>query len=153
MHCAENLKQIFPKIKRRGLVPNFYICERFIYCIPTIGPQTQYSKIGGPIVGMYKSLTEIHECRNWERGLAVSFLGIYMFRIFGTVNTVCYGKLINCNIGEFMKLLYEQMLILRNHVNFLVPCTVFAIVNLVCLILSGCNLIFIFVTKPVCNAL
>jgi hypothetical protein len=36
MHCAENSKQIFPEMKLRGLVPNFYIhvsviCERFIY--------------------------------------------------------------------------------------------------------------------------
>ncbi len=30
-----------------------------IYSIPTIGPQTQNSNIGGLIVGMYKSLTEI----------------------------------------------------------------------------------------------
>jgi hypothetical protein len=26
-------------------------------------------------VGIYKSLTDTHECRNWERGRAVSFLG------------------------------------------------------------------------------
>jgi len=26
--------------------------------IPTIGPQTQYSQIGGPIVGIYKSITD-----------------------------------------------------------------------------------------------
>jgi|LakMenE18May11ns_1017448.scaffolds.fasta_scaffold5302051_1 hypothetical protein len=37
----EKSKQIFPvNEKLRGLVPNF-----FLY-IPTIGPQTQYSKIG-----------------------------------------------------------------------------------------------------------
>jgi hypothetical protein len=35
------------------------ICERVMYMyIPTIAPQTQYSKIGGPIEGIYKSLTD-----------------------------------------------------------------------------------------------
>jgi hypothetical protein len=32
----------------------------------------------------YINPSQIHECRNWERGHAVSFLG-YLFRIFGTV--------------------------------------------------------------------
>jgi hypothetical protein len=25
MYCTENLKQIFPEMKLRGLIPNFYI--------------------------------------------------------------------------------------------------------------------------------
>ncbi len=59
MHCNENSRQIFPEMKLRGLVPNFYIhvSVNDLY-IPTIGPQTQYSKIGGPIVGIYESLTD-----------------------------------------------------------------------------------------------
>ncbi len=46
-------------MKMRGLVPNFYIHVSVsnLY-IPTIGPQTQYSKIGGPIVEIYKSRTD-----------------------------------------------------------------------------------------------
>jgi hypothetical protein len=50
MHCIENLKQIFPEMKLRGLVPGFLnscICEH----IPTICPKTKYSKIDGPICG------------------------------------------------------------------------------------------------------
>ncbi len=35
------------------------------------------SQIGKPILGIYKSLTSTHECRTWERGRAVSFLGIH----------------------------------------------------------------------------
>jgi hypothetical protein len=60
MYCAGNSKQIFPEMKLSGLVPGICIHGSVseLY-IPTIGPQTQYSKIGGPIVGMSKSLTEI----------------------------------------------------------------------------------------------
>jgi hypothetical protein len=56
-HCTENF-------------PDFYIhvSVRYLY-IPTTDPQMQCSKIGGLIVGIYKF-------RNWERGHAVSFLGI-----------------------------------------------------------------------------
>jgi hypothetical protein len=47
MLCTEDLKQILPEMKLQGLVPNFYIHVSLndLY-IPTIGPQTQYSKIG-----------------------------------------------------------------------------------------------------------
>jgi hypothetical protein len=34
-------------------------------------------KTGGPILGISKSLTGT-ECKNWERGRAVSFLGIFV---------------------------------------------------------------------------
>ncbi len=59
MHCTENSKRIFPEMKLRGLVPNFYVHVSVsdLY-ISTIGPQMQYRKIGGPIVGLYKSLTD-----------------------------------------------------------------------------------------------
>jgi hypothetical protein len=72
MHCAENLKQIFlEKMKLRGLIPNLYIHVSVsdLY-IPTIGPQTQYSKISGPIY-LYINRSEIHRCRNWEFNRAV----------------------------------------------------------------------------------
>jgi hypothetical protein len=66
------------EMKLRGLLPNFYIHVSVIdLCIPMIGPHTQCSKIGGSIVGIYKPLT-VHACRNWERGRAVSFLGVFV---------------------------------------------------------------------------
>ncbi len=54
----KHTKQIFPEMKLRGLVPNFYI-HVFVseLYIPTIGPLFCCSKIGRPIVGIYKSLT------------------------------------------------------------------------------------------------
>jgi hypothetical protein len=71
--CKQDPIYVFPDMKLRGLVPNFHIhVPRFVllFCC---------SKKGGPIVGIYKSLTDtVHECRNWERGRAVSFLGIFV---------------------------------------------------------------------------
>jgi hypothetical protein len=59
IHCTENSKQIFPEKKLRGLFTNFYI---HVYVsglnIPMISPQMQYSNIGEPIEGIYKSLTD-----------------------------------------------------------------------------------------------
>jgi hypothetical protein len=49
-HCTENSKKIFPEMKLRGLVPNFYIHVSVsnLY-IPTKG---------GPIAGINESLTD-----------------------------------------------------------------------------------------------
>jgi hypothetical protein len=49
MHCTENSRQIISEIKLCGLVPNSYIHVSVsdLYIL-TIGPKTQYSKIGGP---------------------------------------------------------------------------------------------------------
>jgi len=54
-------EKIFPEVKLCGFLPNFYIHVSVsdLY-IPTIGPQPQYSKKGGPIVGMYKLLTDMN---------------------------------------------------------------------------------------------
>ncbi len=67
MHCQCTVpkisKQIFPEIKLRGLVPSFYI-HVFVsdLYISNIGPQMQCRKICGPIVEIYKSLTDtVHE--------------------------------------------------------------------------------------------
>ncbi len=55
----KNSNQIFPEMKLRGIVPNFHIHVSLSDLhIPTIGPQTHYNKIGRPIVGIYKSLTD-----------------------------------------------------------------------------------------------
>ncbi len=55
----ENLKQIFPEMKLRGLSPNsniqFSVSDLYITAIGL--PIFCYRKIGGPIAGKYKSLT------------------------------------------------------------------------------------------------
>ncbi len=50
---------VFPEMKLHGLVPNSHI-HVFVsdLYIPTISPPIFCCKIGGPIVGRYKSLTE-----------------------------------------------------------------------------------------------
>jgi hypothetical protein len=53
--CMLSTYNFKEEMQLRGLHPNFYIHVSVIdLCIPTIGPQTQFSKIGGPIVGIYK---------------------------------------------------------------------------------------------------
>jgi hypothetical protein len=54
-------KQLFSEMKLLGLVPNFYIhvtVNDLPVYIPTISPQTQFSKIDGHIVEINKSLTD-----------------------------------------------------------------------------------------------
>jgi hypothetical protein len=56
---AEILKQIFPEKEYRGLSPNFhihvYVSELYI---PTVGLPFLLEEICGPILGIYKSLTD-----------------------------------------------------------------------------------------------
>jgi hypothetical protein len=47
-HCKQDLIYVFPEMKLYGLVPNFSRLGHLFCC----------NKIGGPIVGMYKSLTD-----------------------------------------------------------------------------------------------
>ncbi len=71
-------------MKLRRPVPNFYIHVSVIYLyIPTIGLSILLYCVFGPILKIYKSRTE---CRNWEQDRAVSFLRIFLLRIFGTVH-------------------------------------------------------------------
>ncbi len=74
IHCKDkmqNLKQIFPEKDYRGLSPNFHIHVSVSgLFIPTIGlpfllekicgpmPKTIYSILFGPMLGIYKSLTD-----------------------------------------------------------------------------------------------
>ncbi len=56
---AENSKQIFPEKEYRGLSPNFHIHVSVseLY-IPTMGLPFLLEEILGPILGIYKSLTD-----------------------------------------------------------------------------------------------
>jgi hypothetical protein len=65
VHCKEISIYVFPEKELRGLSPSLHIHESVcdLY-IPTIGPPIQK-----------------HECRNWDCGRAVAFLGIYVSNV------------------------------------------------------------------------
>ncbi len=56
---AENLKQIFPEKEYRGLSPyfNIHVSESDLYVTP-MGLPFLLEEICGPILGIYKSLTD-----------------------------------------------------------------------------------------------
>jgi hypothetical protein len=63
VHCAENLKQIFPKMKLRGLGPNFYIHVPVtdLYS-PKISPPILIYCVCGLIIGIqYINRSQIHK--------------------------------------------------------------------------------------------
>jgi hypothetical protein len=59
LHTARNQKQIFPEKELRGHSPNFHIHVSVsdLY-IPTTDLPILLQKICGPILGIYKSLTD-----------------------------------------------------------------------------------------------
>ncbi len=74
MHCTKNLKQIFPEMKLRGLVPNFYIrkyVSAFIYSNDRSANVVQQNRRTHRS-WEYINPSQIHECRNWERGSFIS---------------------------------------------------------------------------------
>jgi hypothetical protein len=79
MHCNKNPIYVFPEKELRGLCPNFHIHVSVsdLY-IPRICPHISCSRIGKSIVGIYKSLTNTLESVNWDCGLAIPFLGIFV---------------------------------------------------------------------------
>jgi hypothetical protein len=74
-------------MKLRGLVPNFHIHTSVsdLY-IPTIGSLILDQS------WEYINRSQIHECRNWERGRVVSFLGIFVsnFRYSVCAVRICH---------------------------------------------------------------
>ncbi len=76
LHCKQNPIYVFPLMKLRGL--SFPI-STFMYLWTT---------------WEYINRSQIHECRNWERGHAVSFLGIFVsnFRYSACLCSVCTFK-------------------------------------------------------------
>jgi hypothetical protein len=79
-HRTENLKQIFPEMKLWGLVPNSYIhvsvSDLYIPIIgmPILMQQYRWTDRGNIKIAHRYMCVEIG---NWERGHAVSFLGIH----------------------------------------------------------------------------
>jgi hypothetical protein len=88
----KNSKQIFPEMKLCGLVfPSF--CSHVTVsdlCNPMICPPILLYCVWAPIVGIYTvNRSQIHECRNWERGRTVSFPGIFGSNFRDSAFAVC----------------------------------------------------------------
>ncbi len=91
MHCNENPIYVFPEKELRGLSPNFHIHVAWaIYIFPGSVHIFSCTRIGWPIVGIYKLLSDR---RMWELGLRPhkkKFLfWEYLFRIFGILSLQC----------------------------------------------------------------
>jgi hypothetical protein len=90
VHCNENPINVLLFWKLRGRSPNFHIHVSVsdLY-IPRIGSHISCNRIGRSIVGIYKSLTDTHECGNWDCGRAVPFLGIFVSDFRYWFSAVC----------------------------------------------------------------
>jgi hypothetical protein len=88
-HCTENSKQIFPEIKERGLVPNFciHVSVNNLYIPPISRFIYSHDRSDYFVVWEYINRSQIHECRNWVRGHAVSFPGIFVSNF--SVQCIC----------------------------------------------------------------
>ncbi len=58
-HCNENPIYVFLFWELRGLSPNFHMCLWAIYIFPGSIQAFSCSRIGTPILEIYKSLTDI----------------------------------------------------------------------------------------------
>ncbi len=96
VHCNENPNYLFPEKELRGLSPHSCVCERFILYIPGFVHIFSFSRIGSPMVGINKSLTN-----TWMVKLGLrprnSFSGNIYFKVsvlclcsVSLLHTVCY---------------------------------------------------------------
>ncbi len=125
LHCTENSKQIFPEMKLRGIFTHFYIHVSVsdLY-IPTHDRSANaillYSKIDGPIVGIYKSLTDT---RMQKLG-TVSILGIFVSNFRGSVVVVSLSFVLDIEVtcvNFAVGLVSSDISLLSLHYNCILP--------------------------------
>jgi len=131
VHCKEDPIYVFPQIKLRGIVPNFHIHVSVsdLY-IPTISPPPPIfcSKIGGPIVGIYKIAHRYINVDFGNETVQLHFWELFISNFWYSVFAVCtrfyhnscsLQKVYNRFIAELMQkrqVYYRQILnrILQN---------------------------------------
>ncbi len=77
-HCKENPIYALTEKKLRGLSPNFPFMYLWVtYILPR---SVHLFSCSRPILGVYSKInrSQKHECRNWDCGLAISFLEIFI---------------------------------------------------------------------------
>ncbi len=98
MHCPKNLKHIFPEMK---LGCSQFLISTFMYlwAMHQSANAIQQNRRNRPWEYIYRS--QIHKCRNWERGRAVSFLGIFVsnFRYSALYHIKKTSCLFPCNLS------------------------------------------------------
>ncbi len=67
-----------------------FMCLWAIYIFPLLVCLFCCRKICGPILGIYKSQTQTHECRNGDWGREIPFLWEYINGIFVAVHTLFF---------------------------------------------------------------
>jgi hypothetical protein len=83
-----------PTLQRRSelFIPSQFlhlcICEQFIY---SLHRSTCFAAKEVDPLWEYINRSQMHECRNWERGLVVSYVGIYV-SIFGVFSVYPYER-------------------------------------------------------------
>jgi hypothetical protein len=80
VHCTKNSKQIFPEMKLRGQVHNFYIHLSVNDFYIPMSVRLFAVLVWRSLIRSleYINRSQIQECRNWKQGSAVSFLGIFV---------------------------------------------------------------------------
>jgi hypothetical protein len=73
-------------VRPQSQFPHSCVCEQSMYICPRSVHLFSCSRTDRPILGIYKSLTEKHECRNLGLRHSSSFFWEYLFRIFGIVS-------------------------------------------------------------------
>ncbi len=90
---------------------------------PKIGLPILLLEIGGPILGIYKSL-ETHKCRNWDWGREILFLGIHKWDF-------------RCSV------VYTEKLALLPHIHSKTPTPTSSAISSFLLQTQSCKLIFV----------
>jgi hypothetical protein len=106
LHCKEDPIYIFPEMKLRGFVSNFdiHVSVSDLY-IPSVALPIfcRWTNLGN----IYVNRSQIHECGNWERGRAVSFLGIFVLNFRYSVFAVYKNtSILSCLHGSHLALIY-----------------------------------------------
>ncbi len=97
-HNTDNSKQIFPekKLCYQSQILHSYMFLWAIYIFPQSVCLFCCRKIGGPILEIYAvDRSQTHECRNWDWGRAIPFLGIHKSKFLcsaGSLHDVEYSR-------------------------------------------------------------